>query len=253
MIKDKGKIEVAQKVNETLTGTLDFEELARKVTNLVVNELGLQGAAVFRVDKKNQVLRACTFAIKGDANILRKIMKKPFGKLSVSLTHPTNLMARTASTGRIFKGPDLNSYTNPALNERITKAILKVSRTDHMLSLPMRLGHEITGALLLGKKGDDFTEAEIDSMKFFAKQLGLAMANVMAHERIIEQYKKSLEEKGKPKKKRPHIKFTLRITDDLEQYLNYKTVNTKKSKAEYVRDLLEGQMKEDKDFQQFDK
>lgn len=49
----------------------------------------------------------------------------------------------------------------------------------------------------------------------------------------------------------PKIKFTLRLTDTLDQYLDFKTRNTKKTKADYLRDKLEREAGENDEFQQY--
>ncbi len=49
----------------------------------------------------------------------------------------------------------------------------------------------------------------------------------------------------------PSIKFTLRITPRIERYLYWKTHNTKISKADYLRNMIEGLIDEDKDYRKF--
>ncbi len=47
----------------------------------------------------------------------------------------------------------------------------------------------------------------------------------------------------------PRLKFTLRITGTIEEYLYFKTHNTKVSKADYLREQIEKRMEEDADWQ----
>jgi len=49
----------------------------------------------------------------------------------------------------------------------------------------------------------------------------------------------------------PNIKFTLRITPRIERYLHWKTHNTKISKADFLRELIEKLIDEDKDYNSF--
>jgi hypothetical protein len=49
----------------------------------------------------------------------------------------------------------------------------------------------------------------------------------------------------------PNIKFTLRITNSLERYLHYKTHNTKLTKADFLRELLEGLMTDDAEYHKY--
>ncbi|MFA6918966.1 MAG: hypothetical protein WC244_02525 [Patescibacteria group bacterium] len=49
----------------------------------------------------------------------------------------------------------------------------------------------------------------------------------------------------------PNIKFTLRITSKIERYLYWKTHNTKLSKADYLRDILEKMIAEDEEYKKY--
>lgn len=68
-------------------------------------------------------------------------------------------------------------------------------------------------------------------------------------EKTILSFLKTL--KGEEVKEIPCIKFTLRITPSIEKYLHYKTHNTKKSKADFLREYVERMMGIDKDYQDF--
>jgi len=68
-------------------------------------------------------------------------------------------------------------------------------------------------------------------------------------EKIIIDFLNSF--KGKKVKEIPKIKFTLRITPSIEKYLHYKTHNTNKSKADFLREYIEKMMDLDDDFQEF--
>lgn len=51
----------------------------------------------------------------------------------------------------------------------------------------------------------------------------------------------------------PRIKFTLRITNTIEEFIHFKTHNTKLSKADYLREQIERQMESDQDWQEYQK
>ncbi len=48
----------------------------------------------------------------------------------------------------------------------------------------------------------------------------------------------------------PRHKFTLRITDAIEEFLHFKTHNTKQTKADFLREKIEDWMESDSDWQQ---
>lgn len=49
----------------------------------------------------------------------------------------------------------------------------------------------------------------------------------------------------------PRLKFTLRVTHSIEEYLHFKTHNTKLAKADYLREQIEKLMTDDQDWQRF--
>ncbi|NUM25761.1 MAG: hypothetical protein HUU49_04040 [Candidatus Buchananbacteria bacterium] len=49
----------------------------------------------------------------------------------------------------------------------------------------------------------------------------------------------------------PNIKFTLRITSRIERYLHWRTHNTKISKADFLREMIEKMIDEDEEYQKF--
>lgn len=69
-------------------------------------------------------------------------------------------------------------------------------------------------------------------------------------EKIILQYL-GFAQKDRAKSELPQIKFTLRITPKIEQYLHWKSIKRKASKAEYLRENLEGIIIKDQEYQNY--
>lgn len=61
----------------------------------------------------------------------------------------------------------------------------------------------------------------------------------------------SLLETGTLIREKVNVKFTLRISPRIERYLNWKALQIKKPKAEYVRDVLNKTAVEDKNYKSF--
>lgn len=65
-------------------------------------------------------------------------------------------------------------------------------------------------------------------------------------EKIIQEFLQQVE-KGQGREI-PNIKFTLRITSRIERYLHWKTHNTKISKADFLREVIEQIIDEDENY-----
>lgn len=66
---------------------------------------------------------------------------------------------------------------------------------------------------------------------------------------LVLNFLKSIE--GVVIREVPKIKFTLRITNTIEEYLHFKTHNTKSSKADYLRERIEKLMETDETWQEY--
>lgn len=65
---------------------------------------------------------------------------------------------------------------------------------------------------------------------------------------ILDDFINVLEKGLGLTKSKPEIKFTLRLTEQMEKYLNWKSGHTKKTKADFLRMKIEDLMREDERF-----
>lgn len=105
--------------------------------------------------------------------------------------------------------------------------------------------------LYLSEKGKPINKnlLHLRKDKTTAKFLELEYYTENNLERIILDFLQTVE-KGEGREA-PTIKFTLRVTPRIERYLYWKTHNTKISKADFLRELIEGLIDKDDDYQKF--
>ena len=70
-------------------------------------------------------------------------------------------------------------------------------------------------------------------------------------EKVLLLFVRKLEATQPGEDSIPNIKFTLRITRAIEQYLHWKTHNTTDSKADYLRELVGRFMEEDERYRRY--
>jgi hypothetical protein len=105
----------------------------------------------------------------------------------------------------------------------------------------MEKGHQIADQLSYIRKD------KILGKNFFLKFYKSASKDV---EKVIFDFL-GLLESGDLITEKVNVKFTLRISPRIERYLNWKALNIKKSKAQYVRDVLNKTAIEDKNYKSF--
>ncbi|MBU1167747.1 GAF domain-containing protein, partial [Patescibacteria group bacterium] len=178
-----------------------------------------------------------------------------FSKIKIAIDDPINHIGETAKYEKSFSGKRLVDFTRGFVkSEKLIGVYQKVSTTKFMMTVPIFSSGKVEGVLYVGTAKDSFTPDQISLIKIFAEQLGLAMGNIIAHEKIIEKFKDEQERKKRQTDpdKIPNIKFTLRISKEIDRYLNWKVHNTKKTKADFLREaILEDLMEPDEEYKKF--
>ena len=153
-----------------------------------------------------------------------------------------------------FSNQDLEkiSRSGEVLLERVDALIIEGSRTipESGYLIALALTHKKPILYLLEKgKAFDRNLLHLQEDKNTAKLLQLETYTDSILEKVIIEFLK-LVEKGEDRQM-PSIKFTLRITPRIERYLRLKTHNTKISKADYLRDMIEDMIDADENYQKF--
>ncbi len=241
-------IKFAEKVNELLVGTLDFNELARQATRIILQELRLTAVTLFRIDHREKVLKPYAYATTASPGLINSVIQQPLTNFKAPLGRIyDNLTENTLNTGQINTSLSLGDFGKRDLARKLQTLL----GTKFHISVSIKTKNRVEGVLVCATRQKNLSPDRISLLETAAAQLGLALSNVMAHEQIIERYKTFSDQKEKIAEKKPKIKFTLRIPKELEQYLSFKVANTKQSKAEYVRKLLLDLKQSDTDYQEF--
>ncbi len=69
--------------------------------------------------------------------------------------------------------------------------------------------------------------------------------------KILQDFIRRVEHGSDEIKIKPTIKFTLRVTPKMERYLQWKTHNTKSSKADFLREAIEDMIKNEEEYKKF--
>jgi len=164
----------------------------------------------------------------------------------------SNLAARNVSS---FSSQDLEKIgSGEAMVERVDAVIIEGSR-----SLP-ETGYLVAIALAHKKPILYLTEKSRPVNKNLyhltrdtstAKLLHLKSYSESTLTKVLLDFLSGVE-RGEGKEV-PNIKFTLRITARIERYLQWKTHNSKLTKADYLRHIIEEIIDADEEYQKFDR
>lgn len=153
-----------------------------------------------------------------------------------------------------FSNQDLEKFdqSGEILLEKMDALIIEGSKTvpESAYLIALALAHQ-KPILYLSQKGKLINKnlIHLKKDKGANKFLNLEYYTDKALEKIVLDFLQTVE-KGEGKES-PTIKFTLRITPRIERYLYWKTHNTKISKADFLRELIEKLIDEDENYSKF--
>ncbi|MDD2807612.1 MAG: hypothetical protein PHW95_03780 [Patescibacteria group bacterium] len=183
-------------------------------------------------------------------------LQKNFSKIIEILTASgvlimSNLVDRSVSG---FSSQDLEkiNQSGEVLIERMDALVIEGSRTvpESGYLIAIALTHQ-KPILYLVEKGKLLNKnlLHLQKDKNTSRLLTLANYNEKSLGSVITEFLENVE-KGEGREV-PTIKFTLRITSRIERYLQWKTHNTKISKADFLRHKIEDLIDADEAYQKF--
>ncbi|MBU1118546.1 GAF domain-containing protein [Patescibacteria group bacterium] len=240
--------------NTLLTGELDFKKISEKAVKAFTDELGFVAGAIFRRENPKS-LRAYIYTDNTYTKRVTQLLSMDFSSIKTPIDEPINLIGETGKTGEIHFNKSLLEFTRGFVDsDKMVHLLQRVSSAKYMGTFPIIASGTVEGVLFVGTKASSFTPDQISLIKIFAEQLGLSMGNIIAHEKIIEKFRREQEQRKRnidPDKK-PTIKFTLRISKEIERYLSWKINNTDKTKADFLREVItEDLIADDEEYQKF--
>ncbi len=238
------KTQLLEKTTSVLMGTHEFQDLARKSVDLIVQGMkskGVSAAAVFRINQQSQTLYAYAYSAKR-RTLIDALLPAKFSQLNLPLTSADNLIVKAAATGQKQQGTDMYAFTRGVLSELAAVSLKKILGANLLISLPVHSkSGKVAGALFLVLKKSVLEADELELFETYAQQLGLAFSNVFAFERLMGAYKKKMqsEEASADEEDIPSIKFTLRLSPRQYKKLNTLVAKSKKTRAEVIREVID--------------
>lgn len=234
-----------QKISNILIGTRDFQRLARQAVDLIVKEFkeqNLRGAAIFRVHQQDNLLYAYDYSYKY-RRVIDKLLPTKFSELNIPLTATDNLIVKTAVTNQIQQSKRIADFAHGVLADDLSDKLQRLMKVKLAITFPIRLKSGKVGGVLMFVVGQEtMTGKQLVLFETFADQLGLAFSNVFAFEKVVAQYKNTLDRDlatSITKENIPSLKFTLRISPKQNKKLERLARETGKTKAEHLRELLD--------------
>ncbi|HEX9840797.1 MAG TPA: GAF domain-containing protein, partial [Anaerolineales bacterium] len=170
------QFESIAQVASTISSTRDMDSLLPQITTVISNQFGFYHVGIFLLDPRGEYAVLSAANSEGGQRMLARNHQLRVGE--------TGIVGFVTGTGKprvaLNTGEDAVFFNNPDLPE-----------TRSEISLPLRVGDEVIGALdVQSTKPDAFDQEDINILTTLADQVGIAIQN----SRQYEETRKALAE-----------------------------------------------------------
>ncbi|MCA9904484.1 MAG: GAF domain-containing protein, partial [Anaerolineae bacterium] len=166
-------LQVVQEVGATISTILDLDTMLQEVVDLTKERFQLYHAHIYLLDEAEQSLKLTAGA--GDAG---RMMKKRGH--SISLNHPSSIVARTARTRQ---GGFVNDVTQSP--DFLPNPLLPRTRSEN--TVPMVVNERLVGVLdVQSERVGRFNDIDVSTKTALAQEIAVAVENARAFENLVQ-------------------------------------------------------------------
>jgi transcriptional regulator with GAF, ATPase, and Fis domain len=155
------------RISETLNSILDFDEIAQRALDLAIRYLRAERGVVFFLDERGR------FSPIAQANVETQIVED-------ALEYSGSILKRTAEDQALWSGDAMNDQRFSQF-ESIAAFNIK-----SFMCVPLKSRGKIVGTVYVDNRSIEnrFTSADLDFLRLFANQAGVALENGRLHGRM---------------------------------------------------------------------
>jgi signal transduction histidine kinase len=191
-INDKQQRIIFNITNQLVT-TLDFKEISQRAVDLIPRETGYFGAVLIGYDKENQLLepisRTTTSFDKQVVQIIGENFQDRYQLRIDQLTGKETKVVESFLEDKITVTDNFAKAFSPPLPVIMSNAQQKLLNIKSVVSIPLKSSGNKLGIMsfiLVDKTPNEILEDDLNLMKVFANQVGIALENASLHTKVIE-------------------------------------------------------------------
>ncbi|MFC1727017.1 ATP-binding protein [Patescibacteria group bacterium] len=188
------------KIDRVILDTIDFEDLAEKVVNVILTELdylklGYSIIVLTLVNKKGKSIERVSISKTKAAQKALESTPIPFEKIKVPLTASQNLLVKAIKNQKIYFTHDLSDVLYPEASREIWREIQKACEIKTSMIIPIISKKISLGAMIfsISKNITDISKYEKEVLTGFTNAVGLAIEHVYLYRSLREANKKLKE------------------------------------------------------------
>lgn len=179
------------KIDRVILDALNFEELANRVVNVVLEELdylklGYQIIVLTLIDKKSRDVKRISISKTKPAAKALEETPIPFKEIIIPLSATENLLVKAIKNKKIYFTHDLSDVLYPEANRKIWRQIQKVCEIKTSMIYPIVARGKTLGAMIfsLSKGADEISIYEKEILAGFTNAVGIAVEHVSLYRKL---------------------------------------------------------------------
>lgn len=174
---------------QTLEG---IQEVLDRIVKAVVNELGYLGAMLAVLDEEKQILPVRAVAYSSRLHQLTQKAEQILGIQAVGtyaslISDPGNLGVQSCKTGQIKISHDLYDLFQPAVSQKWSQWIQKLSRIKTCISIPLLVDDLVMGNLYAATTKSEVSPQDLQDLQLFVANAAIALQITILFEKINEK------------------------------------------------------------------
>ena len=201
-INEQKYINILWRINQSILGNSDFENLANDVVRVIVDELdkldwGYRICVLTLVDRKKKIIRRVSFSPTKEALQILKKAKVKFEEIEILLKTKENLLVKSVNEKRLHITDDLSDVFYPEKSRDTWRNLQKKVGIKTSVVVPLILNKKAIGAMIfsLSKKKNKIKDFEKNLLINFTDSVSLAIDKVNLYKKLknVNKELKSLD------------------------------------------------------------
>lgn len=167
-----------QKITTILVSITDFEQMAQRVVDIMVEEMDYLGGIYFIPDTSKRVLIPWTTSNSALVKAALKLLPKSLREHSQTYATETgNLIARTYKEKKVFTSNYYPDFISPAVSKTNAEIIQRVTGTKETIAYPVIYKNDVLGVVMFVSAKANIIEEEKEMLQTFSELVGVATYN----------------------------------------------------------------------------
>ncbi len=197
----KKTLDALWKIEQIIVNSLNFQEVAQKISDSVLLELGKFGFAIIvliLVDDESKSLKRISISRTQEANTALEISPVPFNNISIPLSATENNCVRSVNENKVLTTAHMANVLVPAIDRNFVEKVQKTLGVKTTITVPVSSKNKILGCLIFSvkKSEKDVSTYEWDIIHGYADAVGIALDNSLLYTDLQTTTKK-LDEANK--------------------------------------------------------